>query len=97
MSANSNVFPFLQIISCFLSSCFSLLDDDNEGEDVLSPNLDQLMVNHMKSNDGRGINLMSRGSGCVGNGREWKKPSFTVTDFDMDDDDYAADSDDCSV
>jgi hypothetical protein len=55
------------------------------------------VINHIISNDGRGANLMSRASGSVGNGREWKRPSFTVTDFDMDDDDYAADSDDCSV
>jgi hypothetical protein len=89
---------------CLLSSCFSLLDGDIEGEDVLSPNLDQIVINHIKHNDRPGTNVISGGSGNVCNVGEWKKPSFTVTDFDMnddddddDDDDYAADSDDCSV
>ena len=78
------------------SSCFSLFDD-NEGEDILSPNLDKLVANHLRSNDGPGTNLMSDGFGSVGNSGKWKHPSFTVSDFDNDDDDYAADSDDCSV
>jgi hypothetical protein len=40
---------------------------------------------------------MSDDFGSVGNSGKWKHPSFTVSDFDNDDDDYAADSDDCSV
>jgi hypothetical protein len=52
------------------------------------------VANHLKHNDGSGITMMSGCSGSVG---KWKKPAFTVTDFDSDDDDYAADSDDCSV
>ncbi|GFG38748.1 hypothetical protein Cfor_07047 [Coptotermes formosanus] len=73
------------------------LFDDTEGEDILSPNLDQLVANHIRSNDGPRTNLMSDDFGSVGNSGKWKHPSFTVSDFDNDDDDYAADSDDCSV
>ena len=40
---------------------------------------------------------MSDGFTSVGNNGKWKHPSFAVSDFDTDDDDYAADSDDCSV
>lgn len=40
---------------------------------------------------------MSEGFSSVGNGAMWKHPGFSVSDFDTDDDDYAADSDDCSV
>ena len=90
------MFVFLQITSCCFSSCFSLFDD-NEEEDILSPNLDQLVANHIRSNDGPGTNLMSDGFSNVGNNGKWKHPSFAVSDFDTDDDDYAADSDDCSV
>jgi hypothetical protein len=68
-----------------------------EGEDVLSPNLDHLVASDVKHHDGPEINLMCGSSGTVGNDGKWKKPAFTVTDFDSDDDDYAADSDDCSV
>jgi hypothetical protein len=53
------------------------------------------VANHVKYNDGPGINSMCAGSCTIGG--KWKKPAFTVTDFDSDDDDYAADSDDCSV
>lgn len=55
------------------------------------------MASHIKHNDGSRVNLVCGGSDSVGNGGKWKKPAFTVTDFDSDDDDYAADSDDCSV
>nr|CAD7454719.1 unnamed protein product [Timema tahoe] len=63
-------------------------DDDTEGEDALSPNLDNIITNNNDSES---------------KSEHWKKPSFTVTDFDMDDEDdddsadYAADSDDCSL
>jgi len=40
---------------------------------------------------------MSDGFSSVGSNGKWKHPSFAVSDFDTDDDDYAADSDDCSV
>jgi hypothetical protein len=55
------------------------------------------VVNHIRSNDGPGTDLMSDGFSSVGNNGKWKYPSFAVSDFDTDDDDYAADSDDCSV
>jgi hypothetical protein len=55
------------------------------------------VANDVKHHDGPEINLMCGSSGTVGNDAKWKKPTFTVTDFDSDDDDYAADSDDCSV
>nr|CAD7424053.1 unnamed protein product [Timema monikensis] len=62
-------------------------DDDTEGEDALSPNLDNIITNNNDSES---------------KVEHWKNPSFTVTDFDMDDEDddsadYAADSDDCSL
>nr|CAD7403549.1 unnamed protein product [Timema poppensis] len=65
----------------------ALYEDDTEGEDALSPNLDNIITNNNDSES---------------KVDHWKNPSFTVTDFDMDDEDddsadYAADSDDCSL